>query len=148
MTPPPQILKPLCDGIRRWCLWEVGFPGGSVVKNPPAMQETQKMLVWSLGGENLLEEEMATHSSIPAWRISWTEKPGGLQTTGSKRVRHDWAWTCRMYARHEGGALRNEICALMKETPEGSLASLPYEATRKICHPGTKKWGLTRHQIC
>ena len=41
------------------------------------------------GLENPLEKEMATHSSIPAWRISWTEKPGGLQTTGSKRVRHD-----------------------------------------------------------
>ena len=49
---------------------------------------------------------------------------------------------------HEGGALMNEIRALMKETPEGSLASLPYEATGKICNPGTKKRGLTRHQIC
>ena len=49
---------------------------------------------------------------------------------------------------HEGGTLMNEICALMKETPEGSLASLPYDATRKICYPGTKKRALTRHQIC
>ena len=58
-----------------------------MVKNPPAMQETR---VWSLGGEDPLEKEMATHSSILAWRIPWTEKPGGLQSTGSQRVRHEW----------------------------------------------------------
>ena len=56
------------------------------VKNPPAMQETQ---VQSLVGEDSLEEGMATHSSILAWRIPQTEKPGGLQSTGSKRVRPD-----------------------------------------------------------
>ena len=52
-----------------------GFPRGSVVKNPPAMQETW---VRSLGWENPLEKEMATHSSILAWEIPWTEEPGGL----------------------------------------------------------------------
>ena len=51
------------------------FPGGSTVKNPPAMQETQ---VQSLGWEDPLEKEMATHSSILAWEILWTEEPGGL----------------------------------------------------------------------
>jgi len=50
------------------------------VKNLPAMQET---LFQSLGGEDLLEKEMATHSSILAWRIPWTEEPGGLQSMGS-----------------------------------------------------------------
>ena len=48
------------------------------VKNPPAKQETQQMLVQSLGQEDLLEEEMATHCSILAWRIPWAEEPGGL----------------------------------------------------------------------
>ena len=57
-------------------------------KNPPAMQET---LVQFLGWEDPLEEGMATHSSILAWRISWTEEPGGLQSMGSQRVRHSWA---------------------------------------------------------
>ena len=52
-----------------------GVPGVSVVKNPPAMQETQ---VRSLVGENLLEKEMAAHSSILAWEIPWTEEPGRL----------------------------------------------------------------------
>ena len=51
------------------------FPSGSVIKNLSAMQET---LVQSLGLEDPLEKEMATHSSIPAWRIPWTEEPGSL----------------------------------------------------------------------
>ena len=59
-----------------------GFPGGSVVKNPPAMQET---LVEALGQEDPLEEEMATHSNIFAWEIPWTEEPGGLQSMGSQK---------------------------------------------------------------
>ena len=49
--------------------------------------------VRSLGQEDSLEKEMATHSSILAWRIPWTEEPGGLQSTGSQRVGHDWATT-------------------------------------------------------
>ena len=79
-----------------------GFPGGSVVGNPPAnagdwgsvvgnhlpMQETG---VHSLGQKNPLEEEMATHSSILDWEIPRTEEPGGLQSMGLQRVRHDLA---------------------------------------------------------
>ena len=61
-----------------------GFPGGSLVKNPPAKQETQ---IRSLGWEDLLEKEMATHSSILVWKIP--EEPGGLQSKGSQRVSHD-----------------------------------------------------------
>ena len=59
-----------------------------MVKNLPAMQETQ---VWSLGREDPLEKGMATYSSILAWRISWTEEPGGLESMGLQRVGHDWA---------------------------------------------------------
>ena len=55
------------------------------VKNPPAIQET---LVQFLGQEDLLEKRMVTHSSILAWRIPWTEKPGGLWSMGSQRVGH------------------------------------------------------------
>ena len=54
-----------------------------MIKNLPAMQETR---VGSLGWEDPLEKEMATHSSILAWRIPWTEEPGGLLSTGSQRV--------------------------------------------------------------
>ena len=56
----------------------VGFPSGSVVKNPPIMQETREMWVRLLGWEDSLEEGMATHSTVLAWRIPWTEEPGGL----------------------------------------------------------------------
>ena len=56
------------------------------LKHLPAMRETW---VRSLDREDPLEKEMATHSSILAWRIPWTEEPGGLQSTGSQRVRHD-----------------------------------------------------------
>ena len=59
-----------------------------MVQNPPAMQETW---VRSLGWEDPLEKEMATHSSILAWRIPWTEEPGRLQSMGWQRVRHDLA---------------------------------------------------------
>ena len=57
-----------------------------MVKNLPAVQETW---VRSLGWEDPLEKEMATHSRILAWRIPWTEEPGGLQSLGSQRVRHN-----------------------------------------------------------
>ena len=66
------------------------IPGAALVaqriKRLPAMQETQ---VRSLGWEDPLEKEMATHSSILAWRIPWTEEPGRLQSMGSQRVGHD-----------------------------------------------------------
>ena len=60
------------------------FPGGSVVKNHLPVQETQETQILFLGLDYPLEEGMATHSSILAWRIPWTEEPGGLQSTGSQ----------------------------------------------------------------
>ena len=60
-----------------------------MVKNPPAMQESQETQVRSLGWEDPLEEEIATRSGIFAWRIPWTEEPGGLQSIGLQRVGHD-----------------------------------------------------------
>ena len=68
----------------------LGFPGvsdGKKKKNLPAMQETQ---VWSLGWEDSQEKGMATHSSILAWRIPWTEEPGGVQSMELQRVGHNW----------------------------------------------------------
>ena len=58
-----------------------------MVKNLPAMWETQ---AWSLGGEDPLDKVRATHSSVLAWRLPWTEEPGGLQSMGSPRIGHDW----------------------------------------------------------
>jgi len=62
------------------------FPVAQMVKNLPVREETR---VQSLGWEVPLEKGMAIHSSILAWRIPWTEKPGGLQSVGSQRVGHD-----------------------------------------------------------
>ena len=62
------------------------FPGGSDGKRLPTVREPQ---VQSLGREDLLEKEMATHSSILAWKIPWMEEPGRLQSMGSKRVGHN-----------------------------------------------------------
>ena len=64
----------------------MGIPGGSVVKNLPAKQETW---VRSLDQEDPLEKEMATHSSILAWETLWTEEPGGLQSMGLQRIEYD-----------------------------------------------------------
>ena len=61
---------------------QMGFPAGSVRKNPHAMQETR---VLSMDREDPLEKEMATHRSIPAWEIPWREEPGGLQFMKSQR---------------------------------------------------------------
>ena len=62
------------------------FQAGSVVKNSPVTQETQ---VQSLGREDPLEKELATHSSILAWKIPWMEEPDRLQSVGSQRVGHE-----------------------------------------------------------
>ena len=64
----------------------MGFPGGSVVKNLPVIRE---MWVQSLGREDPVEVEMATHSSIIAWEIPWLGEPRGLYSVGSQRVEHD-----------------------------------------------------------
>ena len=63
----------------------MGFPSGSVVKNLPAVQEMQETRVLSLGREDSLEEEMATHSSILARVIPWLEEPGRLKSTGLQK---------------------------------------------------------------
>ena len=68
----------------------MGFPGGSVVKKKKKIHlPMQEMWVQPLGQKDPLEKEMATHSRILAWEIPWTEEPGGLQSMGLQRGRHD-----------------------------------------------------------
>ena len=67
-------------------MFYTGFPGGSVLKNPPA-NAGDGFNPWV--GKSPLEKEMATDFNILAWRIPWTEEPGGLQSMGLQRVRHD-----------------------------------------------------------
>ena len=101
------------------------------VKNPPAMRETW---VWSLGWEDPLEE--ATPVSLP-WESPWIEEPGGLQSMGSQRVRHNWAtelnWTegFERQLGHEGRATMNEIDGLIKEAWESSLLRSAMWGNRK-----------------
>ena len=112
-----------------------------MVKNLYAMWGTW---VWSLCQEDPLEKGMATHSSTLAWRIPWTEEPGGLQSMGSQKVRHDWAtftpkkkktkgtpqsfktllcWAQRqnasyLFSKHKSSSLRSEIHFRRKENEE------------------------------
>ena len=87
--------------VKDWALKQVGASlPAQRLKHLPAMQETQ---VQSLGREDPLEKEMATHSSIIAWRIPWMEEPGGLQSMGSQRVGHDWATSLTHSLTQTGG---------------------------------------------
>ena len=93
------MLVSICPKVSRFLCWSPKFPHMVYtlyiipflmvqrVKNLPAMQETP---VQSPGREDPLEKEMATRFSILAWRIPWTEEPGGLQSVGSQRVSPDW----------------------------------------------------------
>ena len=81
-SPIPSVLWSLCYLVISFKSLSAGG-GGSVAKNPPAVQQTR---VQSLGWEDHLEKEMATLSSILAWEIPWTEEPGELQSMGSHRV--------------------------------------------------------------
>ena len=80
-----QISRTSFKVLQDFSRW--GFLVAQTVKRLSAMQETR---VQSLGWEDPLEKEMATHSSTLAWKIPWTEEPDRLQSTGSQRVRHDW----------------------------------------------------------
>ena len=93
------------------------FPGGSVVKNPPAMQEPQGMQVRSLGRKDPLEEEMATHSCILAWEIPWTEESGRLRSRESHRIGHIWA------IEHVFSTLRHRWTDLHKRHLSGPFAT-------------------------
>ena len=94
----------------------IRYLSGSVVKNSPAMQDT----FWPLGWKNPLEKKMATHCSILAWEIPWTEEPGRLQSMGSLRVGHDWATSLSLFAfmhwRRNGNPLQ---CSCLENPRDG-----------------------------
>ena len=101
-----------------------------MIKNPPAMRETQFQ---SLGREDLLEKEMATHSSILAWRIPWTEEPGRLQSPGSQRAGHDWGTNTFTYVLRVTD-VKKQIYDYMEINLEYSLEELMLE--QKFQHFG------------
>ena len=96
-----KLMLIIQNTVTLWSHWESPgshhFPGGSVAKNLPATQETW---VWSLRLEDPLKKEMATHSSILAWIIPWTEEPGRLQSTGLQTARHNFM-TKQQWSRKE-----------------------------------------------
>ena len=94
-----------------------GFPGGPVGKKIHMQCRRHRRQVWSLDEEDPQEKGMATHSSILDWRIPWTEEPGGLQSRGSHRVRHDWRDWAGKRKRH----LENS--SVFWETRHGCLKS-------------------------
>ena len=77
-----------------------GFPGGSLAKNPPANARDIMDVGSAVGREDPLEEGMATRSSVLAWRVPWTEAPGGPQSPGSQRVRRDSNNSARPQTNH------------------------------------------------
>ena len=97
-----KVMEIISIKLRIWRAFLVA----QTIKNLPAMQETW---VWSLGGEDPLEKEMATHSSILVWRIPWTEEPGGLQSTGSQRVGLDWVTSLSLSLLNEQGKIPEKI---------------------------------------
>ena len=104
------------DFFNDWIIFHYIYKASLVaqmVKNLPAMQETQ---VQPLGPEEPLEEGMATHSSILAWRIPWAEEPSGLQSLGSQRVEHDWVTKHTHTHTHIPGCGENSVSWSVKST--------------------------------
>ena len=143
-----------------------GFLGGSVVKNTPAMQNTW---IRSLGGGDPLQKEVATHFSILAWEIPWTEEPGRVQSMGSQRAGHDLAtkqqmkgisweprWSgCRVWAPNQGAGESIQALWLMLSEALGnhwtflnlsllfceSFGENPVKSfTREVVHSGSSQW--------
>jgi len=109
------------------------FPGGSVVKNASAMQETQETQVQSLGWEDPLEEDMAIHFNILAWRIPWTEESGGLQSMGphgdtTEVTEHT------LYHRHQQSFTACPQMSYPEANPR-SHVGLGGQSGCDICHP-------------
>ena len=96
------------------------------------MQEMQEMQVRSLGSEDPLEEEMATHSSILAWRIPWTEETGGLWSIGLQRVGHNWSDLVSMHIR-VGGVGRVWLGSPISSSQELSLKKLSDVVKNSTC---------------
>ena len=110
------------------------------IKNLPAMQETQ---VRSLCWEDPLEKGMATHSSILAWRILWTEEPGGLQSVRPQRVRRDWAHTgATSFHALEGSKNRANQEATSSRCDVKTCQTFPGEVSA-LPSPGVQAAGLT-----
>ena len=136
-----QIKKGSNSFVQHWSVsyyWEwlglLGLPWvAKMVKSLTAMQETQFQF---LGQEDPLEKGMAIHSSILAWRILWTEEPGGLQSMGSKRVRHDLVtntFTFHLHALEKEMATHSSVLA-WRIPGTGESDGLPCMGSHRVGH--------------
>ena len=109
----------------KWTHERLGFPAGTGSRWPACRCRRWETRVWSLGREDPQEGGMTAHSRILAWRIPWTEEPGGLQSSGSRKVGHDWSdWASTR------GAL--------SDVPQGHKLPLPWKLeTRPSISKGT-----------
>ena len=113
------------------------------VKNLPEMQ-AQETQVPSLGWEDPLEKEMTTHSSIPAWKIPWTEEPGGLQWIELQRVRHTWAQHGNGRSIHTHPRSGGALFPTMK--PEGGLFS-PFQQMQYVIDRRNRSTSVVRNWL-
>ena len=110
------------------------------------------MLIRSLGREDPLEEGLTTHSRILAWRIPWTEEPGGLQSMGSQRVRHDWSDLAHTHVRMFFplcGTPSSDMCHL--EAEHGTVLfihPLSFVWIECLCPPKTCRWYSSKESAC
>ena len=119
-----------------------GFPGGSIVKNLPAMQEKQ---LWTLGLEGPLEKERAIHSSILAWEIPWTKEPGGLQSTGLQKNQTRLSdYTRTVCGRQLPNGLRN-IMMKIDTSFSHQRALLDFRSPREKCEIHIRHISWVKH---
>ena len=119
--------------------WSLIF---QMVRNLPTVLEIR---VWSLGQEDHLEKGMATHSSILAWRIPWTEEPGGLLSMGSQRVGHDWATSLSLFNITCRASLLAQMVKNLPAMPETLVWSLGQEdplEEGKVTHSSILAWRI------
>ena len=101
-----------------------------MVKNLPAMWVMQ---FWSLGQADSLEKEMATHSSILAWKIPWTKEPSRLQPIGLQRVRHDWRTNTFTFPSFTGSTALSLSHTFMLQNSEKGSTSIPGPRRQRTC---------------
>ena len=118
----------------------ISFPGGSVVRT---RQPMQGMWVCSLAREDPLEEEMATHSSVLAWRIPWAEEPGRLQSTGSQTIRH----TERLNDSNTCTQHRSWLRSQNEQAMVGWISAVSSRAGRRMVGPAWWGYHGTSHTL-
>ena len=134
-APSPQEKPPQWEACTPQLETSPCFPGGSAVKNPPLMQEMLETWVRFLGQDDPLEEGMATHPSILAWRIPWTQEPGGPQSMWKQRVGHDWSDWARMPQMEKAHTEQQRPSAAKIINSKKKKRSSNMKSVKMLCQP-------------